>query len=55
VFSQNDIPILFVEPELGSRLAGRILDHDGAPGEERFTLNRPAADESPPAPPSRRT
>jgi hypothetical protein len=46
VFSRNDTPILFVEPELGLRLAGRILDHDGAPGEERFTLDRIAWDES---------
>ena len=46
VFSRNDTPILFVEPELGTRLAGRILDHDGAPGEERFTLDRSAQNES---------
>ena len=46
VFSRNDTPILFIEAELGSRLAGRILDHDGVPGEERFTLDRVARDES---------
>lgn len=46
VYSRNDTPILFIEADLGSRLAGRILDHDGAPGEERFTLDRFATDES---------
>jgi hypothetical protein len=46
VFSRNDTPILFIESELGTRLAGRILDHDGAPGHERFTLDRIAKDDS---------
>ena len=40
VFTRDDVPILFVEAELGSRLAGRVLDHAGEPGQERFTLHR---------------
>jgi hypothetical protein len=46
VFSRNDTPILFIESELGTRLAGRVLDHDGAPGQERFTLELIAKDQS---------
>ncbi|MEA2511857.1 MAG: hypothetical protein QOF33_1458 [Thermomicrobiales bacterium] len=48
VFSRDDTPILFIDVELGSRLAGRVLDHDGAPGQERFTLEPVPQDESPP-------
>ena len=44
VFSQNDTPIFFIEAELETRLSGRLLDHDGAPGKERFTLARDAQD-----------
>jgi hypothetical protein len=44
VFSQNDTPIFFIESQLETRLAGRLLDHDGDPGEERFTLARVAQD-----------
>jgi hypothetical protein len=40
VFSHADTPILFVDEELGPRLAGRVLDHGGEPGHERFTLER---------------
>jgi len=45
VFSRDDTPILFIDVELGSRLAGRILDHSGAAGQERFTLERVQQDE----------
>ena len=47
VYSRNDTPILFIEVDLGSRLAGRILDHGGVPGEECFTLDPVAPGESP--------
>lgn len=46
VFSRDGTPILFIEAELGARLAGQILDHRGAPDEERFTLE-PASQVSP--------
>ena len=39
VFSRADTPILFVDEELGPRLAGRVLDHGGEPGQERFSIN----------------
>lgn len=44
VFSVRGEPVLFVEAALLKRLAGRVLDHGGPPGQERFTLERiPAA------------
>ncbi len=55
VFSRNDTPILFIDVELGSRLAGRILDHSGVPGEERFTLERVQQDAAPSDPDSHRS
>jgi hypothetical protein len=47
VFSRDNVPILFVDAKLGPRLAGRVLDHGGAPGRERFTLERILPDASP--------
>jgi CheY-like chemotaxis protein len=38
IFALGDGPILFVGAELGRRCAGRVLDHAGAPGQERFVL-----------------
>jgi hypothetical protein len=48
VFSHNDTPILFIDADVESRLTGRILDHEGTPGQERFTLERAQYGESRP-------
>lgn len=45
VYSRNDIPIFFVDPDVGARFKGRLLDHHGPPGQERFTFEHPGPDE----------
>jgi hypothetical protein len=47
VFSRNDTPIFFVDPEVGARFRGRLLDHEGPPGQERFTLEHPSLADPP--------
>jgi hypothetical protein len=38
IFVWNDAATLFVTQPVANRLAGHVLDHAGAPGNERFTL-----------------
>jgi hypothetical protein len=54
VFSRNDTPIFFVDPDVGARFKGRLLDHDGPPGQEKFTFAQPQPDNSPPTSSPRR-
>jgi hypothetical protein len=54
VFSRNDTPIFFVDPEVGARFKGRLLDHDGPPGQEKFTFELPRPDAPPPTSTPRR-
>jgi len=48
VFSRNDTPIFFIDPEIGTRFKGRLLDHDGPPGQEGFKLENHRLDDRPP-------
>ncbi|HEY7036693.1 MAG TPA: hypothetical protein VH482_35525 [Thermomicrobiales bacterium] len=54
VYSRNDTPIFFVDPEVAARFKGRLLDHRGPPGLERFTFEHPGSAEPPPTSPPRR-
>jgi hypothetical protein len=45
VFSRNDTPIFFVDPDVGARCQGRLLDHAGPLGHEAFTFDYPHLDE----------
>jgi Fe-S cluster assembly iron-binding protein IscA len=46
VFLQDDQPVLYVAADMERRLRGRVLDFEGPAGKERFTLERPLAEDA---------
>jgi hypothetical protein len=54
IFSRNDTPIFFVDPEVGAQFTGRLLDYAGPPGKETFTFELPRLNDPPPASSPRR-
>lgn len=47
IFVWNAEAILFVTQAVANRLAGHVLDHAGAPGNERFTLQPARSEQGP--------